>query len=290
MKLRFKIHKTIMKHFTFTLVFSLIFFQSCEKAALNDGVPSYINIPSIDLTVGLNQGSNSEKITDAWVYFNNDLQGIYPLPAIFPVLKEGSQNISIKAGIKNNGIAATRTNYPFYDFYKEEIHLKKDSTTVIIPVVNYSENTSFHIIDFENGSENFILSTSSDTSFLTTNDSAFEGNSAVVYLAPPHLTFEITTKELQLPKLGTPVYVELDYKCNAYFQIGVYADFSPTIVTNSIVTINPQNEWNKIYVDLTSTVINTQQANNHKIFISMMLDANSTEIATLYLDNFKVIY
>ncbi len=281
-----------MKHFTFILILSLLFFQSCKKTELNDGVPSYINIPSIDLMIedSTIQGSDAQKITDAWVYFDNDLQGIYPLPATFPVLKEGIQNISIKAGIKNNGIAATRANYPFYDFYKEEVYLKKDSITILNPEVSYFENTSFHIIDFETGSKILYHSQDSDTTFLVANDTVFEGNSGGMHLAPPHLTFEITTEGLQLPKLGTPVYVELNYKCNTSFQIGLYADFSPTIRTNSIVTVNPKNEWNKIYVDLTSAIINTQQANNHKVFISMTRDVNSTEMATLYLDNFKVVY
>ena len=283
-------YETIMKHLTVIFIFLIILLQSCKKTIPNDGVPSYISIPSIDVMIESGQGSESQKITDAWVYINNDLQGIYPLPARFPVLKEGSQNLSVKAGIKNNGIAATRINYPFYDFYTQDIYLKKDSTTVIHPEVRYFDNTLFHIIDFEDGSETFELSQDSDTSFLPNNDSVFEGKSGAVHLAPPHLYFEITTKELQLPKLGTPVYVELNYRCNSSFDIGVYADFSPTIVTTSIVTVNPKNEWNKIYVDLTSPISTTQQANNHKVFISMRRDVNSDEEATLYLDNFKVIY
>ncbi|MEC9208967.1 MAG: hypothetical protein VX762_00910 [Bacteroidota bacterium] len=279
-----------MKHLTCILFISIFLFSSCRKTDLNNGIPSYISIPSVDLSENPNQGSSSHKITDVWVYFDNDLQGIYPLPANFPVLKEGKQNISIKAGIKNNGIAATRKNYPFYDFHTEEITLKKDSITIINPEVSYFENTSFHIIDFEIGSKKFEETPSSDTTFLINNDTMFEGNSGGVHLASPHLTFEIATDAIHLPKIGTPIYVELNYKCNTSFQIGVFADFNPTIVTTSLVTVNPKNEWNKIYVDLTSAIINTLQANNHKVFISMRRDINSAEVAELYLDNFKVVY
>jgi len=37
-------------------------------------------------------------------------------------------------------------------------------------------------------------------------------------------------------------------------------------------------------------IINTNNADSHKVFISMRRDINSTEIAELYLDNFKIVY
>ena len=144
------------------------------------------------------------------------MQGIYPLPTTFPVLKEGNQNISIKAGIKNNGISATRVNYPFYDFYTENIILKKDSTTIINPAVSYFENTSFYIIDFENGSSTFIRTENSDTSFLVNNDttigSVFEGVSGGVHLESPESVFEVTTEELQY--LTSSFLYSINYNIN----------------------------------------------------------------------------
>ncbi|MBC8266656.1 MAG: hypothetical protein H8E84_06785 [Flavobacteriales bacterium] len=281
-----------MKHLLFISIFFAIVFQSCEKAVVNDGIPSYISIPDIEVvTDPTNEGSSSNKITDAWIYFDNDLQGVYPLPATFPLLLEGKQNISVKAGIKNNGIAATRVKYSFYDYFTEEITLTKDSTISLSPSVNYVENAKFHIIDFESGSEIFEETASSDTSFLANNAIIFEGQSGGVHLLSPHLTFEIATKEIDsLPRTGTPIYVELNYKSNTAFQIGVFANYPQSVITTSILAINPKNEWNKIYIDLTSTIINTQNANSHKVFISMRRDVNSTEMAELYIDNFKIVY
>ena len=202
-------HKTIMKHFFLLLLILSLLFYSCEKVPVNNGVPSYISIPSFEVSTESNQGSSSHLITDAWVYFDNDLQGVYPLPASFPVLLEGNQNINIKAGIKNNGIAATRANYPFYDYFNAEITLTKDSTLLLDSiVVSYADNLDFHIIDFETGSKEFEETSSSDTTFLLANDTVFEGNSGGVHLVSPHLTFEISTEEVPLPKVGTPIYVE----------------------------------------------------------------------------------
>ena len=285
-----------MKHIIFLFLFVSLLFQSCEKIDINEGVPSYINIPSIEVvTDPTNEGSNSHKITDAWVYFDNNLQGVYPLPATFPVLLSGKQNISIKAGIKNNGAAATRTKYPFYNYHTdhpEEIILKKDEVTILNPVVQYTENAKFHIIDFETGSKEFEETSSSDTTFLLANDTVFEGNSGGVHLVSPHLTFEIATTEIDsFPRTGTPIFVELNYKCNTAFQVGVFANYSQIpLPADPIATINPKSEWNKIYIDLTSAIIKTNDADSHTLFISMQRDTASTEMAELYLDNFKIVY
>jgi hypothetical protein len=286
-----------MKHIIFLFLFGIFLFQSCKKIDVNEGVPSYISIPSIEVvTDPANEGSNSHKITDAWVYFDNNLQGVYPLPASFPVLLSGKQNISIKAGIKNNGIAATRVKYPFYDYFNAVITLTKDSVTVLNPEVYYANVDSIIFEDFEfnnpilNQDTIIDITKNSDTTYLSNNTIIFEGNSLGAHLASPHNTFEIAIKKIQLPKVGTPVYVELNYKCNTAFQVGVYANLTDGVVANSIVTINPKNEWNKIYIDLTSTISNTNYADSHTVFISMERDTASTEMAELYLDNFKIVY
>ena len=286
-----------MKHIIFLFLFGIFLFQSCKKADINDGVPSYISIPSIKVdSIQSGVGSNSHKITDAWVYFNNNLQGCYPLPTTFPVLLSGKQNISIKAGIKNNGIAATRVKYPFYDYFNAEIILTKDSVIVLNPGVSYANIDSIIFEDFEFNNpilnQYTIIDTTenSDTTYLSNNTTIFEGNSLGAHLASPHNTFEIAIEEIQLPKVGTPVYVELNYKCNTPFQVGVYANLTDAVITNSIVTITPKNEWNKIYIDLTSSILNTNYADSHTVFISMKRDINSTEMAELYLDNFKIVY
>ena len=182
-------------------------------------------------------------------------------------------------------------SFQVYNYYKEEVFLTKDSTTIISPEVRYFDNAEFHIIDFESGSKVFEETTNSDTCFIANNDTIFEGNSVGVHLTSPHLTFEIATTEIDsLPRTGTPVFVELNYKCNTAYQLGVFANYPQTVSTHSVVTINPKSEWNKIYIDLTSTIINTNNADFHKVFISMKRDINSTEMAELYLDNFKIIY
>ena len=99
------------------LIFILI---SCNK---EEEIPSYIGINDFNLTSNSSFGENTENITDVWIYIDENLQGVYEIPVTFPVLNKGLQNIRIKAGVKANGIASTRIQYPFYTSYLDTVEL-----------------------------------------------------------------------------------------------------------------------------------------------------------------------
>ena len=65
----------------------IICFSSCSKEE-SDGIPAFINIDSIFLNDNI-----TDNITDAWVYVNDNLQGVYELPVKFPILEEGDLSI-----------------------------------------------------------------------------------------------------------------------------------------------------------------------------------------------------
>ena len=67
-----------MKKITFLIMAIII--SSCQKEDVG-GVPAYIKINSIEL-----ENNTTSYITDAWVYINGQLQGVYELPSKFPVL------------------------------------------------------------------------------------------------------------------------------------------------------------------------------------------------------------
>ena len=62
-------------------LFLLLLFTACEKEDTN-GVPAFITIN----TITLDEGNATANITDAWVYINDQLQGVYELPAQFPLI------------------------------------------------------------------------------------------------------------------------------------------------------------------------------------------------------------
>jgi hypothetical protein len=119
----------------------LLTFTSCELINPDEDAPSYIAVNefTFDPSPTLSEfgPSTSTKIKDVWVYIDNEFQGTYELPARFPVLKTGAQQIILSPGIFLNGIAATRSPYPFYRPLVQEIDLIANQTLTFNPVTSY---------------------------------------------------------------------------------------------------------------------------------------------------------
>lgn len=272
-----------MKKITYFLI--LLIFSSCEKD-VEDGIPSYIKINNIEL-----EGGFTSNITDAWVYINGQFQGVYELPAKFPVLEKGNTNIKVYAGIKNNGIASNRVKYPFYTSDTINKILYINSTTVIEPTVKIKDNIGDgEFDDFEtNYSFNY------DAGFQEVN-SVEEGNYGSLSLSDSDsiLITEINYKDFPLdfddvPQQGSPTYMELDYKSNTTFLIGVYINYPnlPT-VEMGLIWVNSRDDWNKIYIDLTQTLSEAIGAESFSVFIRMQ--KNSLDENRLDFDNLRIIH
>ena len=124
-------------------------FSGCDK---EESIPAYIHIPKIILNTNADgsEGSNAHDILDAWVYINNKLIGAFELPATIPILSSGKQQLTIVAGVKNNGFTAQRIRYPFYKAYDTDIELVPANVDTVVPVFSYYESLSFQWLeDFE---------------------------------------------------------------------------------------------------------------------------------------------
>ena len=273
-------------------IFCIAILFSCKK---NDiAIPTYFQLNSIDFEDNINGESSSSKINDVWFYVNDQKQGIYELPCIFPVIGYGINEIKIFSGIKVNGISATRDIYPFYETYDTTLTFYSDSILVLNPKARYKENLKFYLEDFDGIGNNFDISVNSDTNFIIpfVTDSVYENSSKIgkVVINEPFLNFEATTFEIDdFPGAGSPVYLEMDYKNNSSFIIGTYINYSQSVIKKSIISINPSEEWNKIYINLTPTINESIGAQSFKVFISMLRPENKQSIE-LSIDNFKIIY
>ena len=265
------------------LLISAVFFSSCQKDEAI-GIPTYLKIDDIDLI----ENNTNSNITDAWVYLNDQLQGVYELPAKFPVLEEEIKNLRVKAGIKVNGISSSRLAYPFYTSYYEDITFAQNETKTITPFVSYLDSINFFLEDFEGTGINIEISEISDTTLLKLVDG--DNSFGAGILSDSLFTFEITTDELKdLPQAGAPVFLELDYKSNTQFLVGVYVNYTQNVIQKDLLWINPKQDWNKIYVNLTSTISEGINATSFKVFIGMKRDF-LLEKNELYFDNLKVVY
>ena len=273
-----------MKKISYLLI--LLVLSSCQKEDIG-GIPTYLKIDNITL----DEENTTSNITDAWVYINGQLQGVYELPAKFPVLEQWNTDIKVYAGIKNNGIAAERTAYPFYNPYTINTELSINSTIVINPEISIKENINGQFDDFDNG-----YSFNSDICFQVLSDGPY-GKYGSLSLADSDsiLITEIKYQDFPLsfenvPQQGSPTYMELDYKNNTSFLVGMYINSpnSPTL-EKGLLWINPKEDWNKIYIDLTQTVSEAIGAETFSIFIKMQRDSNLDE-NKLDFDNIRIIH
>lgn len=277
----------------------VLYLSSCEIYNPSEPIPAYISIDKITLSTSFStEGSNSQKITDAWVYIDEQLIGCFELPASFPVLYDGSHQIKILPGIKVNGIAATRAPYPFYTPYDTIINnLQKGVNLKLHPVVNYRTNITFNFMeDFENPGT--IISKSPALGVDTViqrvdfpDPNVFEGTgSGIAYLDNSHTFFEgISATSYILPKSGSNVFLEFNYKCNHEFVVGVFAHGVGGSNKEAALTFNPSANWNKAYVYLTPVIGRNTTATDFTIFFGMINPTSADSIAMM-LDNIKLVY
>jgi|SRR5690554_2087738 len=283
---------------------------ACKKTE----TPSFLHIEDIDLYVGSNSeaGTDDHGISDAWVYLNDQLVGIYELPATIPVVTEGLQKVSVLAGIKNNGIQSARVIYPFYDSYNgnltfipgDTIDFAGDSenTTIInghtCPVVEYfDEGLIFWNERFDEAGINFESTDNSLTDMTITQDpdlvfnydpSSGSHGSGLVILNQDASYFEVTSTHEFSPIKGQKVYLELHYFTECAISIGVYEN-APTHTKVYGKGLYPVENWNKAYIELTQEVAQRANATSYSIFIEGELETGQGECQIL-LDNIKLIY
>jgi hypothetical protein len=294
----YKMTASLLRFFLPVLLFA-IFFVACTPND-EEGIPSYIQIERIDLATSPGQGSASHNITDTWVYIDNILIGAFELPARFPVLKTGEQEVVIYAGIKINGIAATRAPYPFYDPFVANVALSQGNITKIENVlVHYGSNTAFLWMEnFNSGAISIDTTSASHTHLLKTSDTNLifkhpqEHNpfSAMASVTGDLSMFECATiNSFDLPKGGRPVFLEMNYKNDYNLTVGLIVQMQGQVIQHPILVLNPSQEWNKIYINLTPTISNFYQSNDFRVFLGFVKSTDA-ETATIYLDHFKLVH
>jgi len=292
-----KNYRHILQFLPLSFAFVLLA-SGCAKTSVTE-IPSYIKIDTISINVTSLQGSASQKISDTWVYADNDLIGGFELPKKFPVLKSGSTLLSIYAGIILNGIKETRAPYPFYQQINKTVTLEREKVTDLGHLTfSYAEGTKFAWLeDFEQSNLTIDSTSRSEVNLVRTYlpelASAFpyETNkyAAKVVIPSDSLVFECASHEsYKLPTDGTSVFLEMNYKSNNAFTVGLFIN-GDVSSQRSVLVINPSNNWNKIYINLTPTLSSSSTASSFRVFITAMKSTDEAN-AVIMFDNIKLLH
>ena len=255
-----------------------------------------MKISSIHLDTVPGQGTNSNGINCAWVYIDDNPVGAFPLPCTFPIVaSNGTHSLQVFAGIKENGISATRTQYPFYKSFQENITLSANQTVTVSPNVWYTKSAHFHWQeDFEGAGITLYENKAhwyNDTNIFATTVGAFEGRSGEAILCGNKTIYEGDSDTLKgLPKDGaTPVYLEFNYKSDVAFVVGMYYNSIGNQLP--ILAVNSSSTWNKMYVNLQPTILTYASApasNPFYVYFYVALPAGM-DTAHFMLDNIKLV-
>ncbi len=276
--------------------------SSCDDDKDSDLVPSYISIDAFTVTTDYEQGTASQKITDAWVYLDETLIGAFELPARVPILAEGIQNITLRPGIKMNGVSNTRTIYPYLNSVTKSLNLSKDSIIALGSVgTTYRENVIFPLLEnFEINAASFDTTRKSTVPLQITDNPALVFKfpddkqpgyySAMIKLVADTSIFEAVTAETyDFPPPGSEVFLELNYKTENSLVVGVVYKATGIEVQRPLIVLNKTDEWNKVYINLTVPRYDTPNASDFRIFFGAQTDAGNGQ-ATILLDNIKLVY
>lgn len=289
-----------MKNIVFFIL--ILSYWSCKSLDKPEEIPGYLYIESMSLDANTNEGTSSSNITEAWVYANEDLEGIYELPAKIPIHKLGNDvRLKVYAGIKklaslsNSESGYNRVRYPFYKSFDTTLSVTSNHVISISPIVEYVDDVTIWEENFEDPGIKFSNGANSDTSFVisSANGDVYEGNaSGVIFLDEINTFYEGLTEEPSFdnfPKAGAPVYIEINFKSNNPFQIGIYANYpSSTAMTRyDYAYINSSGDWKKTYIDLTDIVSYQLDATDFEIFIRAFKEVDNPKII---IDNFKVLF
>lgn len=275
-------------------ILSLIVFlvlASCNKTKLKAPEAAFIviNNPTV-LTNPTIQGTNSHKITDIWYYVDDNFKGVFPIGSIMPVIGTGNSKITLFAGIKNNGISATRLPYEFYQGHVINQYFESGKTYTFNPVFEYLTGAVFPTQgceDYDSPGIKYFSVGDSAAPVIHDLDKVFSGTGSLfMSMSNSKPTSQIkTSTSMSLPVGGTPIYLELNYKCNQPFEVGVIAGSTEV---RPALTVNSSPEWNKIYIQLSQAVSTQPTYNYYDIYIkaTKQSDVPTPEI---YIDNIKLV-
>lgn len=270
----------------------------CNKSKLRAPAPFYLNISSVSVNTVSGQGTSNHEISEIWVYENGQYKGAYPAGRNIPITSQPAK-IKLFAGIKKDGLSAVRIIYPFY------APVEIDTTAEVNQIVyrplsfQYKSGINFKWVeDFENfggtGGITIIKGIGSDTNVnildkgVNPAADVFEGNKCMLIAVDSYRpnAYLISANTYTLSYDAT--WLELNYKCNQTFEIGLY---SGSLTKSVINLISTSGKWNKIYLDLTpylSSLGGTATNNTIGIYIRALKAADVPE-GNILIDNIKLI-
>lgn len=275
------------------VVMTALGLAACDIINPEEPIPAFIYIPAFSVETSPEEGSSSDNIRELWLTVDGQSLGAYRIPNAVPILTEGSAEIRLQAGIRDNGITLDPNIYPFYapaTFTRELVPGETDT----LPLVEfrYLEETQFAFVeDFEDDLAVF-------EGIERSTAEVFEGEYAGrIELDTLNTVVRLATigSYSNLTALSPQVYVEMDYRSDVPVAVGVAGQ--PDVPGFPTVALDagflPNTEWNKIYFSLGGLLQQGQFGSVQIVLEAFLTDPQQLGpdgVARVYLDNIKLVH
>ncbi len=281
-------------HATILLLATLLA-AACTKG---DKEAAYLQLGAVSVSTDpLTQGSGSNRITDLWVFVDDEAVGVWEAGSRPPVLREGPATVKLVAGIPRNGMRDDRVQYPFYATWTGSVDLRKGATTTVSPSFTYFPGNTYWIEAFDDPGYKFTRSADSDTTLFLVNDPqlVLTGSaSGAIHVDQDRPFVRMVSSDAFTPT--GPVFLEIDRRSDHRFLIGALLDpvgggdpiDLPYLFVAPTLRGDGGMPWTKIYVDL-SPLFNVPGTTNKRFYIEVQLVSGAAS-GTIYLDDIKVVH
>jgi hypothetical protein len=269
------------------------FLNSCSINDNENPIPAFVKIA--DSKVVLADGSvDTDKVTDIWAFADGQILGVFPLPAMIPITLTGSDiELTLLAGIRNNGINDTPVFYPFYKSDVRVISPDPEEVISFEPAFQYVSTAKIPVNEGFEGSNSldFDLDSNDATNMsIEADDSAVGSRSGLIELTSSLSFIEVAsqTEILAGENARGASYLELDYKGEGEISIGLAKRQGSILFVEYLVFVPGKQDWNKIYIDLTDK-LSPRDYDGYRIAIGFRRTGFSAT-SKIWIDNVKHVH
>jgi hypothetical protein len=275
-----------------------LFLTACELFDKDSFTPAFIEVDKASLLTDLNQGDGVLRVEEIYLYKNEKLLGVFPIPGKIPIIVEGGTEdveLFITAAVRVDGQATTVQEYAFFDPIVKNIKLSEGQTVSVPLEFKYKNDTKFDFVDdFEIGNK---FSTNIDTFSAfdlveTDIDKNTGSKSGLMTTSLKANTMEVTQFAFFDNKNNAQgrVFLEFDYKNEDNLSVGTLLLKSNTIMKEFKIQLQPSKTWNRVYIDLTNEISN-QEVIGYKVVLHAQFNSGSGKMENQnFIDNVKLVH
>jgi len=284
-----------MARYTIGFLF-LCILGSCSLTDDRQPVPAYLVIDNVDIAVTADQGAPTHKITDVWVYADNQLLGVFELPANIPVIVNGESTFfTVFPGFRNNGERSRSFTYNMLEEQEFTVDLAPGESINREFTFEYRDEAIFDFVEGFEGTSHIFTDDldQDDMTFIdiTLDDPRSGLKSGIIQLTQDNPLFSATTIFTYNgnENIGRDSYLEMDYKNDIPIVLGLILRQDGVLQSFPVIVLKPSDDWNKIYVDFTQQ-LTSPAISEYKIYFSTDLTSIEAQEGTIQLDNLKFIH